>query len=126
VSEAAATAGIECRSERLPGVDIVVLGSSYMEPVTVSIEESHTDLLDELSTEGGPCTNRSEAMRMIIDQYTEQNELAQEVERLTRERRQLLEQREEHDELVRYVADELSYREQGLLTRARWWLFGKD
>jgi Arc/MetJ-type ribon-helix-helix transcriptional regulator len=96
-----------------------------MEPVTVSIEESHIDLLDELSAEGGPCTNRSEAMRMIIDQYSEQTELAQEVERLTRERRQLLEQREEHDELVRYVADELSYREQGLLTRVRWWLFGK-
>jgi transposase len=62
---------------------------------------------------------------MIIDQYTEQNELAQEVERLTRERRQLLEQREEHDELVRYVDDELSYREKGLFTRIRWWLFGK-
>lgn len=96
-----------------------------MDPVTVSFEEFHVDLLDELSAESGPCTNRSEAMRMIIGQYTEQNELAQEVERLTRERRQLLEQREEHDELVRYVADELSYREKGLFTRARWWLFGK-
>jgi hypothetical protein len=65
-------------------------------------------------------------MRMIIDQYNERNELAEEVERLTRERRQLLAQREEHDELVRYVADELSYREQGLLTRVRWWVFGKE
>ena len=88
--------------------------------------ESYVDLLDELSSEGGPCTNRSETMRMIIDQYNEQTELAKEVERLNRERRQLLEQREEHNELVRYVDDELSYREKGLLTRARWWLFGKN
>ena len=96
-----------------------------MEPVTVSIEESQLGLLDSLSADDGPCKNRSEAMRMIIQRYSEQSELAEEVERLNRERRQLLAQREEHDELVRYVDDELSYRENGLLTRARWWLFGK-
>lgn len=65
-------------------------------------------------------------MRSFIGVDERVRELEQEVERLTRERRQLLDQREEHDELVRYVADELSYREQGLLTRARWWLFGKE
>ena len=102
-----------------------------MEPVTVSIEESHIDLLDELSTEGGPCTNRSEAMRMIIEQYNEQSDLAQEVERLNRERRQLLEQREEHDELVRYVDDERRLQrrreerqQQHALRRAWRWLVG--
>jgi hypothetical protein len=53
-------------------------------------------------------------------------ELEQENERLHRERRQLLEQREENQELVRYVEDERTWRDQGLLTRTKWWLFGRS
>lgn len=37
----------------------------------------------------------------------------------------ILEQREENQELTRYVEDELSYREAGLGTRMKWFLFEK-
>lgn len=52
-------------------------------------------------------------------------ELQRENDRLRNEKRVLIQQREEHNELVQYVKGELSYREKGLLTRTRWWLFGK-
>ncbi|WP_227380509.1 hypothetical protein [Haladaptatus halobius] len=56
----------------------------------------------------------------------EHDELQTEVERLRREKRQVLAQREENQELKRYVEDELSWREQTLATRLRWWIFGKE
>jgi len=59
-------------------------------------------------------------------------ELEREVERLNRERRQLLEQRAEHDELVRYAEDQQEQeqhvqnrREKAVWTRMRWWVLGE-
>ena len=59
-------------------------------------------------------------------------ELEREVDRLNRERRQLLEQREENQELVRFaeehrslVAAERDRRKKGAFTRAWWWLRGE-
>lgn len=99
-----------------------------MQPVTVSLRDEHTDLLEELSADGGPCTNRSEAMRMIIDQYNETNDLRQENERLRNEKRLILEQREEHTELVNAVKDDRTLAQRkadaGLLTKTKWALFG--
>ncbi|WP_458211048.1 ribbon-helix-helix protein, CopG family [Haladaptatus sp. NG-SE-30] len=56
----------------------------------------------------------------------EHDELQTEVERLRREKRQVLAQREENQQLQRYVEDELTWREQSLSTRLRWWIFGKE
>jgi len=52
------------------------------------------------------------------------------VERLEREKRLILEQREEHAQLVAAVEDQRTLEQQraqaGLATRAKWWLFGRD
>lgn len=57
---------------------------------------------------------------------SEYEELQTECDRLQNEKRLILEDREEKTELVEYVEDELSYREAGLSTRMKWWLFGKQ
>ncbi|WP_227380122.1 hypothetical protein [Haladaptatus halobius] len=49
-----------------------------------------------------------------------------ELDRVHREKRHVLAQREENQELKRYVEDELTWREQPLATRLRWWIFGKE
>lgn len=97
-----------------------------MDPVTVSLTEEHIELLEELSADGGPCTNRSEAMRMIIDQYNETKDLQRENERLRQEKRLILEQREENTELMNYAETERAYREASLATRLKWWFRGRD
>jgi hypothetical protein len=54
--------------------------------------------------------------------------LETDLERARREKRQILDQREEHTELVRAVGEERSLAERqaaaGVATRAKWWLFG--
>lgn len=62
----------------------------------------------------------------VRDEYEARiEELKRENERLKNEKRLILEQREENTELARYIEDELSYREAGLGTRMKWWLFGR-
>lgn len=68
-------------------------------------------------------------LRSVREQYEDQiDDLEREIERLNRERRQILEQREEHDELVKAVEREQSLAERkaeaGLGTRLKWWAFG--
>jgi len=50
------------------------------------------------------------------------------VERLRNEKRTIIEQREENQELVEYAKEQKSLQrrrhEAGVLTRAKWWLFG--
>lgn len=114
-----------------------------MEPATVSLRERHHDVLAELSQDDGPCKNRSDAMRKIIDRYNEIPELQERIdeletenERLNRERRQLLEQRDENDELIDFAGETKSVlerreaRKEAIRTapvwrRALWWLVGE-
>lgn len=104
-----------------------------MDPVTVSLTDEQIDLIEGLATDDGPCTNRSEAMRMIIDQYTEIKTLERENERLRNEKRTLIRDREEEAELVEYVEEERSLRQRRenrqdapAWRRAKWWLLGRD
>lgn len=65
----------------------------------------------------------------LRDEYEEQiDELEREIERVHREKRLILEQREEHTELVRAVKEEQSLAkrkaEAGLWTKTKWALFG--
>lgn len=57
-------------------------------------------------------------------------ELESELERLEREKRLILEEREEHSQLVRAVEREQEIAEKraraGVLQRAKWWLTGMD
>ena len=96
-----------------------------MPRITVSVSDEQAERIEELADEDGPYSSKSEVMRYFIQRSQEADDLERENNRLHRERRQLLDQREEHNELVQYVGDEFSYREQGLFTRIRWWLFGK-
>jgi|APHM01.1.fsa_nt_gi hypothetical protein len=56
--------------------------------------------------------------------------LEERVEQLENEKRLILDQREEHRQLVRAVEDRRSLEQEraeaGALTRAKWWLFGRD
>lgn len=104
-----------------------------MKQITLRLPEDTLDELEAEAEERG--VSRSEHIRDILDDRhrVEQlearvDELETEVERQQRARRQLLEQREEHDELVAAVQEERSVerrrREAGVMTRAKWWLTG--
>jgi Arc/MetJ-type ribon-helix-helix transcriptional regulator len=93
---------------------------------TVTVTDEQAALLEDLSSDGGPYESKSEAVRSFIQDGERLTELEQENDRLHRERRQLLEQRQEHNELVRYVEDEQRYRQAGLFRRIEWWLRGMD
>jgi Arc/MetJ-type ribon-helix-helix transcriptional regulator len=97
-----------------------------MPRITVSLNEEQNAQLAELAGDGGPYESKSEAMRSFIGTDERVRELEQEVERLNRERRQLLEQRTENQELKRYVEDEQRYRQAGVFQRLKWWARGMD
>ena len=103
-----------------------------MPRITVSVSDEQADRIEELAGEDGPCSSKSEVMRYFIQRSQEADELERENERLHRERRQLLDQREERNELVRYAEDQREeeqrareWREKPVWTRIRWWVFGQ-
>lgn len=110
-----------------------------MQRVSVKLEEGMVKRLDELADEHG--VTRSDVIRDTLDDglntgddeeiqrlRSKLEDLQIENERLHRERRQLLEQREEHTELVKAVKEERSLArkkaEAGLWTKTKWALFG--
>lgn len=97
--------------------------------LTVTITEEQAELLEEKTGDSGEYESKSEAVRFFIQEY---EHLYETVEELKTERdrlhRQLIatnQRVEEHTELVEYVEEERSWREAGIATRAKWWLFGK-
>lgn len=98
--------------------------------ISLVLDDEHLDRLESLSVDSGPYSSKSEAMRDILNEYEDLRnrceELETENERLKNEKRTIIEQRESANDLRRYVEDELSYREAGLGTRVKWWLFGKE
>ena len=84
------------------------------------LDEKNTELFEQV--EGHKRTLRK--LRNEID------DLETDVERLQNEKQQILEQREEHSELVRAVERERTLQERkaqaGLATRAKWAIFGMD
>lgn len=121
-----------------------------MPRLTITIDDDQADLLNEKTGERGEYDSKSEAVRHFIDQYEEieehdrerqrahDRELAElereirdlrtENERLRREKRMILEQREEHTDLVRAIERETTMEERraqaGVFTRAKWWFTG--
>ena len=101
-----------------------------MDQIAVRLPDDLLDAVDDAADEQD--VSRSVYIRDTLERRvsgeTDQRvrELEQEVERLNRERRQLLEQREENQELRRYVENDVEWHEASLPTRLRWWLFGKD
>jgi len=89
----------------------------------------HVDARDA-STDAGrvrACIERSQDLDECRERVSELEEM---VERLEREKRLILEQREEHSQLVRAVEEQRTLEQEraqaGLATRVRWWLVGRD
>lgn len=107
-----------------------------MPRLTITVTDEQSELLAELSGDDGPYESKSEAVRAFISDGESTEELRQEVERLNRERRQLLEQRDENAELVEFASETKSvlerreHRSEIIRTapvwrRALWWVFGE-
>jgi len=111
-----------------------------MQKVTFSLEDSHLEAIEEWQKEND-IDSRSKALRRFIDEcedlHTEYEDLHTKCERLQTELEQernrnrlILEQREEHTELVNYVQEERSaeqkWREAGIGQRLKWRIFGMD
>ena len=56
-----------------------------MKRITVTVDESQIELLDKLSSDGGPCDSRSESMRFVISEYERERELEEQIEDLEKE-----------------------------------------
>ena len=88
--------------------------------------DSRTDVIRTRCASGGEGDTETDELRSEVDR------LRTEVECLRRERRQLLDVREENTELVRFaeehrllVASERERRKKGVFTRFRYWITGE-
>lgn len=95
-----------------------------------SIREDQNEYINELEESRDDLDNQSEVLRHLIDEAQRVGELEDEIdeletenERLKNEKRLILNQREEHNELVRYVEEE---KQADILTRIKWILYGRN
>lgn len=87
--------------------------------------------VDELQTDVDDRDARIDELKTRLDERDARvDELQTDVERLQNEKRLILEEREEKEELVKYVEDERTveqrWREATALKRMKWRLFGMD
>jgi|APHM01.1.fsa_nt_gi Ribbon-helix-helix protein, copG family. len=87
--------------------------------------------IEELRTEVAQCETELENVRDEKERLSEKvDELETEIERLKNEKQVIIEQRSENTELVEYVEQERNlqeqYRKAGIITKAKWSLFGMD
>lgn len=96
-----------------------------MQAITIKLPDDTIESLDDRAQEEYD-GNRSEAVRELLDKGLRYDDLETERGRLQRQLAAVNSREEDVTELVEYVEDELSYREAGLGTRMKWWLFGKE
>lgn len=89
-----------------------------MQQITVRLPEELIGELDD-EAENGHYDSRADRVRDVLESRTEVDELRQEVDRLRRERRQILEQREENQELVRFAEQQKTVLERQEARKAR-------
>ena len=113
-----------------------------MPRLTITITDEQSDLLDELSGDSGPYESKSEAVRDFIQQSQPESrhehtgtqdelqrvraeyedriaELETELERTKREKRQILDLRDDHSELV--AAEQRKQSRADRWAKAGWW-----
>ena len=119
-----------------------------MEQITLRIPEDTLESLEGEADEHD--ASRSEHIRDVLESHlqhdrtqtnpervheltTRVEELEQETERLRREKRLILEQRTEHNDLIEYVEHERSLQERRedrldapVWKRGYWWVFGRS
>jgi predicted nuclease with TOPRIM domain len=111
-----------------------------MRKIAVTVEEEHVYELKAMEHLFN-CDSRSAAFRRLFGEYddlrreydtlkSEYDELEQELESVKNERRTLIRDREEKQELVRYVKDERSqeqrWRQAGLFGKLKFTVLGMD
>jgi Arc/MetJ-type ribon-helix-helix transcriptional regulator len=82
--------------------------------------------LDEIVAQAEQVEELDRSLDELREAADRAEDLETENERLQRKLTETNARREEHQELVRYVEDEITYRNASLSQRAKWWLFGKD
>ena len=102
-----------------------------MDSITLRLESDTIEALDTEAGEHG--VSRSEYVRDILQSRHERDRLRAANERLQQRVQTLIDQREEHSELVNYVQEERSLqqrreerRDAPLWTRAKWYVLGRD
>ena len=94
------------------------------EKISVTLRSEQVGELSDLV--GKEYENRSEAVRGVLDKGFAYDEIQATADRLERQLAQVIDEREERQEIVAYVEEEQSWREAPLSTRVKWWVFGKD
>lgn len=97
-----------------------------MPRLTVTVSEEQDEYLKEQSNEVSEFDSKSDVMRDCINAHQEVSELRTKVKRLENEKRQLIEQHQEHGDLVRFAKDEQRWRRAPLTDRIKWLLWGMD
>ena len=102
-----------------------------MPQASARVSEEIDDEIREFSAEHD--LSRSDAIRALIERGTEYDRVQRENDRLQRAQTQLIDQREENQELVEYVEREKSIQERRearlgapLWRRAKWFVFGRS
>lgn len=102
-----------------------------MEQIAARVPEEIDRAIEAFSDEND--CSRSEAIRTLLERGVEYDDLQTENERLRSEKRTIINQRDEHTELVEYVQAERDLqqrreerRDAPLWTRAKWYVFGRD
>lgn len=102
-----------------------------MESVSTRLDDETARLIRETAEERG--VSMAEILREYIEKGMDYDELHRENERLRAEKRTLINDREEHTELVEYVEQERDLqrrreerRDAPAWRRAKWWVFGRS
>lgn len=96
-----------------------------MQSVTIKLPDTTIETFQEIAEEEYD-GNRSDAIRDLIDKGMDYDDLERENERLQRQLAAVNARQDDVTEIVEYVEEERSWREAGLGTRMKWWIFGKD
>ena len=101
-----------------------------MQPVSSRLDADTLRMVDD--TADANDESRAEAIRRLVERGLEYDELAQEIERLENEKRTLIADRKEKQELVRFAESQRELAEyererqkRGVFTRFVWWLRGQ-
>jgi Arc/MetJ-type ribon-helix-helix transcriptional regulator len=100
-----------------------------MEKITVRVTDEQAEEIDRRADADD--VSKSEAVRDLLRRGTEYDSIREERDRLQRQYRQLVDQREEHTELVEYVERERDLQQRReerrtapLWRRAKWYVLG--
>jgi Arc/MetJ-type ribon-helix-helix transcriptional regulator len=96
-----------------------------MSRLTISLTDEEEEIIEEKVGDGSEYESKSEFVRKCIQAHTKIEDLERDIERLQNEKRLILEQREEATEIQKYVEEERTYRNAGVKTRLKWWVWGK-